>query len=280
MLTVDGDPAQRLPVNYNQPDEILNIDSALSTYLQNAKRQILNSHVLKEVVIKDTRIVKKVSHKDYGALSSLSSEPDRFIDGSSLQGCNVVLECIKSLAAGVIFEDNNFYIMRDYNQGKKVPMQVFVKGMPVDAGYLANLNAGEIESVEVFLKDELGLVNSAYQSNGALVVNMKKIETQKISYSQLKDLLPKHNEVTFNPQGYAPIRIFYLPRYIGPKQFDTDNNDIRTTIYWNPNVNTDKTGNIMLEYFNADGKGTYRATVEGIDKDGNIGRQVFRYTVK
>ena len=82
------------------------------------------------------------------------------------------------------------------------------------------------------------------------------------------------------PKGYAAVRTFYLPRYTGPRDAQTAQNDTRSTIYWNPNVVTDKTGAAAVEYFNADGKGTYRAIIEGIDKDGNIGRQVYRYTVK
>jgi uncharacterized protein YfaS (alpha-2-macroglobulin family) len=52
------------------------------------------------------------------------------------------------------------------------------------------------------------------------------------------------------------------------------------TIYWNPNIITDTNGKASFEYFNADGKGTYRVVVEGIDGDGNLGRQVFRYKVE
>ena len=43
---------------------------------------------------------------------------------------------------------------------------------------------------------------------------------------------------------------------------------------------TDENGTVNFEFFNADGKGTYRAVVEGFDKNGNIGRVVYRYTVK
>jgi uncharacterized protein YfaS (alpha-2-macroglobulin family) len=83
-----------------------------------------------------------------------------------------------------------------------------------------------------------------------------------------------------NPKGYEPIKIFYLPRYIGPRQSQPNQLDLRSTVYWNPNVNTDKTGSATLEYFSPDSQGTYRVTVEGFDKDGNLGRAVYRYTVK
>jgi len=281
VLTVDGDPYQKISVNPAAPDEIMNIDSTLSPYLKNSKVQANNSHILKEVVIKDTRIKKTITHKDYSSLSSLSSEPDHLVTPNMLQGCNNLLDCLKVFATGMIFENDNFYVMRDYNAGKRVAAQVFVKGMPVDVNYLSNMTADGIESVEVFLKDELGLVNSAYNSNGAIVVNLKKApEGEKITLAQLRDLIPPKNEITFTPKGYVVKRSFYMPRYSGPRALQPNQIDTRTTIYWNPNIITDPTGTASFEYFNADGKGTYRAIIEGMDKDGNIGRQLFKYTVK
>jgi hypothetical protein len=280
VITLDNELSQSVPGNFNAPGEVMNIDSALSAYLKNSKIQYSSLHVLKEVVIKDTRIVKTISHKDYGSLNSLSSEPDHLIKGDQLKGCANVLECLKTLATGMVFEKENFYVLRDYSQGKQIPAQVFLRGTPIDINTLATLDANAIESVEVFLKDELGLVNSAYGTNGAIVVNMRKVEATKISYQQLKDLIPQRNEVSVNPKGYAAIRTFYIPRYNGPKETQNTKTDTRSTIYWNPNVTTDKTGAAEVEYFNADGQGTYRVIIEGIDKDGNIGRQLYRYTVK
>jgi len=279
-LTVDGEQRQNIPVNYDEPDQVNNIDSVLSAYLKNSKMQYSDLHMLKEVTIKDTRIVKTTSHKDYGNLASLSDLPDHLIKADAFGGCNEILDCLKALAMGMIFDKDNFYVLRDYNQGKRVPVQIFVKGSPVDINFLYTLNVADIESVEIFLKDELGLVNSAYNSDGAIVINTRKMETTKISYQDLKQLIGNRYEVTLYPRGYEPIKTFYLPRYIGPRANQPARIDLRSTVYWNPNVTTDKTGNATLEFYNADGQGTYRVTVEGIDKDGNLGRQVYRYVVK
>ena len=67
---------------------------------------------------------------------------------------------------------------------------------------------------------------------------------------------------------------------IGEKWAGEDPFDARGTIYWSPNIITDKNGKASLEYYNADTKGTYRVVVEGIDDEGRIGRTVYRYTVK
>ena len=56
--------------------------------------------------------------------------------------------------------------------------------------------------------------------------------------------------------------------------------DLRSTIYWAPELVTDKEGNASIEFNNADGRGTYRVVIEGVDEKGNIGRQVLNYKVE
>jgi len=280
VLSVDNSQRQSVPVNYEAAEAITNIDSALNTYLKNSKQQYNDLHILKEVVIKDTRIEKKPSHSDYSSLVSLGQEADHTIKGNQLEGCNSLVDCMKGLSPGIIFDNDKFYVFSDYSTGKKVPMQLFLKGMPIETLDLASINPASVESIEIFLKDQLGLVNSAYQSNGAIVINLKNIEMTKISYQDLKSMIGNRNEITMYPKGYELARVFYLPLYTGAREAQPAQLDIRSTIYWNPNVTTDKTGNAGLQYFNSDGQGIYRVTVEGLDKDGNLGRQVYRYTVK
>ncbi|QJD97751.1 carboxypeptidase regulatory-like domain-containing protein [Mucilaginibacter robiniae] len=280
MIMMDNnDYLPKLDANINTADEILNIDSTLTTYLQNSKKLYDNTHMLKEVVIKSTTIKKTVTHADYPALSALNPIADHVISPEQLGACNNFLNCLQTAALGVTFVDNNFYVTRDYNQGNKTPMQVFVKGMAVDVNYLNSLNGAEVESVEVFLKDDLGTVNRTYNTNGVLVVNMKPIpKGTPVKLSDLETLFPPKHTITLSPKGYDAVKVFYLPRYDITKSA-MPGNDLRTTVFWSPNVTTSKTGTATLEYFNGDGKGTYRAVVEGIDKDGNIGRTVYRYQV-
>jgi len=282
VLFVDGEQGQSVGQNFYTPDEILNIDSVLSAYLKNSKIEYKSKNILKEVVIRDTKIVPTVTHLDYGSLSSLSHEADHTITAAQLQGCNSVFECLKGMAMGMTFQNNNFYVFTNHtNSASSAPAAIFVKGMIADVNYLSTLNPADVESIEIFVKDELGLINSAYNTNGAIVINMKKAAVgTKLTVDQIKDLIPQSNERTITPRGYTPVKTFYMPRYAGPRAAQTTKVDTRSTIYWNPNVITDKTGNAAVEYFNADGKGTYRAIVEGMDKDGNIGRQVFKYEVK
>jgi hypothetical protein len=277
-ISLNGSPIPSLTRNFSAAEEVLNIDSALTTYLDNSKRQYSYLHTLKDVTIKGA-VIPKVSHKDYPALTGLSQMADHEVTGDRLQGCALLINCLQGMLAGVTFQDNNFYVTRDFNAGKRIPMGIFINGMSVDVNQINTLNPNNIESIEVFLRDELGLVNRANNVNGVIVFNQKKApKGTKISKAQLLDMIPKNYEVTFSPQGYNKEKQFYSPKYDVPANLNR--NDLRTTIYWNPKVITDATGNSSFEFYNADGKGQYKVIIEGIDANGNLGRSVLRYTVK
>jgi hypothetical protein len=276
MIMVDPAPFPEVTHNKNKVEEVMNIDSNLNSYLSNSRKQYSHLRQLKEVKIVGAPI-KKVSHADYSALSSLSMMADHEISPERLTGCNDLLTCLRTMATGLTFEDNNFYISRDFLAGKRVPVQIFLAGSPVDAFSISSVNINEIESIEIFLRDELGTVNRTYGTNGVISINMKKVQAKKMSMEELRKLLPKDNMVTLEPKGFSKQREFYSPKYTTA---NSNNKDLRTTIYWNPRVVTDETGVVSFEFFNAEGKGTYKAVLEGLDKNGNPGRFVFRYTVK
>jgi len=71
MIMLNGTAFPTAGKNVNFPDEELNIDSAMATYLDNSKRQYrMATQMLQEVVVTATA-VKKASHMDHPALSGL-----------------------------------------------------------------------------------------------------------------------------------------------------------------------------------------------------------------
>ncbi|RRN77809.1 carboxypeptidase regulatory-like domain-containing protein, partial [Pseudoxanthomonas sp. SGD-10] len=276
-IMVDGEPYPAIYSNVNAPDEVLNIDSALNTYLKNAKQQYSNAFMLKEVVVQASGTERKPSHLDHSSLSGLSMMADRVTSSEQLQGCANLLNCLAG--SGITYIDNMLFLTRAYNQGTRVPVEIYVNGMPVDVNYLASIDANGVESIEVFNNDGISGINRRTNTLGVLVVNLKEVKKTTISKDQLKELFPPANVLTFRPKGYSVERSFYVPKYNGPRPA-TQPKNLRTTIYWNPVVNTDDTGKATLEYFNGDDKGTYKVVVEGVDAEGNIGRGIYRYQVK
>lgn len=281
MLMVDGSTYPSASHITTLPDERLNIDSAMRPYLENSKRVYNNSHQLKEVVVKAPTPLKRPGHLEHGALTGLNPEPDHLIDGARFKDCPYFVSCLQSAAMGLTYVDNTFYVTRDYNAGIKKPMEVYIDGLQVDMNALQGIMSAEVESVEIFFKDGMSGINSRDGTNGVLVINKKKApKGQKISLADIQKLLPTPYQVEMVPRGYTLVREFYAPKYDVLKP-NSGGVDLRSTIYWNPKVITDKvTGAATLQFNNADGTGTYRAIVEGIDAAGNIGRYVYRYKVQ
>lgn len=154
-----------------------------------------------------------------------------------------------------------------------IAMKVFIDNVPVDPDFFSSLNMADVGSVEVL---RTGFFLSMYGSQapgGALLINTKRGNEDRVFSS------PAPGIMVYSPKGYYKTRVFYSPQYDDPKT-NIPVANLRSTIYWNPNIITDKNGAASFEFFNAGSKGTYRVIIEGIDDQGNIGRQVYRYKVE
>ncbi|WP_228384135.1 carboxypeptidase regulatory-like domain-containing protein [Sphingobacteruim zhuxiongii] len=281
-LVINMDQTFYPEVDQNSPyfsSGIQNIDQSMSAYLDNSKKEFRTSILIDEVVVTATQ-EKKQSSKDFSALSGLSM-PDHRIEGSRLQGCNVLTMCLNTLLTGVTYDVNTlkYYVTRNYNSGSRVPVQFFLNGMPIDEPSLNSITVSEIEGIEIFLRDDLGTVRNIYQNDGVVSIITKKEKKQpRMTAAQIEAMLPKSNVIDLHPLGYVKQRVFYTPKYTTP---DSKNiNDYRTTVYWNPEIQVSKNGEIDLEFYNSDGTGKYKVVVEGNDVQGNVGRKVFYYNVK
>jgi TonB-dependent SusC/RagA subfamily outer membrane receptor len=132
-------------------------------------------------------------------------------------------------------------------------------------------NIVDIESVKV-LKNNDAAIYGVRGANGVLLIKTIKNKTLSINKTMVPGLL------TYAPKGFYKARTFYSPVYGG--SVSTNKPDERSTIYWNPDLVTDKDGSTSFDYFNADGKGNYRVVIEGIDENGNVGRGVYTYRVE
>jgi len=256
----------------------LNPNDSLSAYLASSKKiydeqrkDRLGNYpkILNEVTITALKPVLTNSSNFNGA-----GNADQVVLFKNIKlNCGSIAECLIGKLTGVFFKydyANQYYYPCTYVEGKTVVMNIMVDGMIMNPETFSTLPPAIVESVDVL---KSGGFTSIYGENGytgLLLINTKKGGSANYTTA---------NIVTYIPKGYYKAREFYAPRYDDPKT-NTKMADLRSTIYWNPNVATDAKGAALFEYFNADGPGTYCLIAEGIDKDGNIGRQVYRYTVK
>jgi len=67
--------------------------------------------------------------------------------------------------------------------------------------------------------------------------------------------------------GYNTPRIFYSPTHLNDSNSDY-NPDLRSTLYWKPDINLESTKEVILNYYNGDNSSLIRIIAEGITTTG------------
>jgi len=273
-IDLDNITQQGVTQNKTTPDMQLNVYDGTSAYLKGA-RALYNEElqyglakrtiVLKEVVIKDTRTAVKHSTNLNGP-----GNADQILTGDQIPPGTIDLSMLEGRIIGVMFRNGIPYSTRGGQ------MAVYLDGMKLQSDELTMINMEDIASIEVLRTiSYTGIYGGSGGPGGELIL------TSKDGSEAYKDNLkrPVPGIVVYSPIGYYKARLFYSPQYDDPKT-NIPVADLRTTIYWNPNIITDKEGNASFDFFNAGSKATYRVVIEGIDGEGNLGRQVYRYKVE
>ena len=86
--------------------------------------------------------------------------------------------------------------------------------------------------------------------------------------------LPARDVEFVSPLGYQTPAEFYAPAYATEKARRSMAPDYRTTLYWNPTVKLDDTGQATVEFYTSDAPADYDITIEGITQTGKIVRTV------
>ena len=82
----------------------------------------------------------------------------------------------------------------------------------------------------------------------------------------------------YKPMPFSLPKEFYSPKYTASSIADMS--DIRSTIYWAPNIITNKDGKATIKFYATDNPGTYTAVIEGTDLQGHIGAKRKQITIK
>ncbi|GGH16766.1 TonB-dependent receptor plug domain-containing protein [Mucilaginibacter phyllosphaerae] len=274
VVKFDTIPPAKLNGYKNAADFKINVSSSLSNYALNNKlfyseqlKAGVGNHVitLKEVQI----IAKKEAFKNSQNLNGAGNADQTFVAKDMVNfNCVRFFDCFVGRLTGVIVRNGVPYSSRGGGQ-----MAVIIDGMFLEAADADNINIVNVQSVEVLLGIAKTAIYGSRAANGAILITTKRgndrVETPEYYRSGVSALYPK---------GFYKAREFYSPQY--DAKTNTKLADLRSTIFWKPNLITGDDGKTAVEYFNAGSPGNYRVVVEGIDGDGNIGRQVFRYKVE
>lgn len=215
----------------------------------------------KGILLKSVTITsaKPKSHLNVANSANTSGTADHVITQEALAKETNILFPIKRVAGWLNLEE---MIAND-------AVVIVVDGTIVPASVLNSIPIQDIAGIELITR----IYNLAVYGDGRKKRMFVTTKSGKASSP------PATNTANLKYIGLSATKEFYSPNYDDPKT-DRQAKDMRSTIYWNPNLNTDITGKASFSFFNASTPGTYRVVVEGMDNFGNLGRKVFNYEVK
>jgi hypothetical protein len=241
----------------------------ISGYKMTPEREkMMELHGPPDVVIEDKQLHKKIKKWSYGLFSVLHfNYPD-------------------DISIRRVGKNGGFLIAEAHGAGFTF---IIIDGIPVQIEnyrFIGGLPTEEIKSVEIienpknpreYVTDVFGDPR-ALDGHPPIVISFINIYT----YSK-KGLFGVQRTTGITKtkiSGFAPTREFYAPKHEGLISEDWKVPDLRSVVYWNPNVQTDTDGNAQVEYYNPDDTGEMLVIVEGISKNGKLGYFETAYQVE
>ena len=252
----------------------------ISAYLQNSQNRHTEfmKYYGKGIQLKEVR-VQSVKKATYRTLSLAGAgNADQVIKGSEILTGGMLATSLSGRIGGVYFENpDNPAGGSPRIQGATGLMLIIVDGVErPDSRYapkpiVNDILPADVETIEV-LKYASASIYGMQGGNGVLIITTKQGVGREAKDIAAVGVLPL--KIT----GYYKAREFYAPRY----DYINDHTrpDLRSTVYWLPEIMTDKNGNASFDFYNADGNGQYEIIVEGINSDGDAGAAKYSYEVK
>jgi len=243
--------ANFLPLAYQYNQE--NTESTVKSLLAENEEIITRKWKLSDTILLNNVNVVAYRKKKGDGNNRMYVDPDYVYDAAKHD--QVYGNIIESL-------ENDAYMMR------YIDAQYYLDGVPVDPDFIASLPVSVIDKVEVV---KIG----GFMKGGGpgVFFYLKRGERQKYETKDAVGML------SGKISGYSISRKFYSPNYDTPLPDETKK-DFRSTLYWNPIVQTDSTGIANVSFYNSDQTGDVDIVVEGVTADGKLCRGIGKYKVK
>lgn len=141
-----------------------------------------------------------------------------------------------------------------------------------DASDVSLLSVEDVESVALLKGGNTALLGEK-AANGVIMITTKRGNgfSQKIADYNIKEV---------SLLGYQKPVAFYSPKYETLARKADAKPDLRTTLYWNPSIETDASGTSRFEFYSADSPSVYSVVIEGVDLEGRIVHVVEKIRIK
>lgn len=238
----------------------LNNEEASSAYLQQSREHYYNEGGMRVIDLEEVTVKASAPRK---SKVNYIGTPDSEVSSDFIKrfsSMNVL--SLMATVPGVRVSGTDISI-----RGGGKPL-VRVDGFEVsDFSDLENYYGDDVENIAVF-KGPSAAVYGIQGGNGVIEITLK--DGSSIETVNRKPL----SLVFVKPLGYAKPERFYVPKYEVDSIRKAFKPDLRTTIYWNPELQADSTGLLNVKFYTADKSHNYSVTLEGVTNNGQACRFV------
>ena len=264
LVQLNIDP-QTFPTLHSPFSSATSTLSIPDNFAKQAQEQVMYGSIDREIELPDVVKEKKRRHKPTNLLGVMPFRA--FYDDDPLLNNFYSMEILLSTLGIPVYRDANGEMQIRYRSGTVTrAMQgpvIFIDEFRSNVEELLMLQPETIESIEWF--DHVGAASMTIygwnvSTSGLLLVRQKPGLHGRI----FRPL----SMATVQQQGWKPNVEFYSPQYTDKNQKTRP--DHRTTLYWNPKVETDENGHVSVKFYASDISKRYLVTLEGVSNDGTI----------
>ncbi len=221
---------------------------------------------LQEVIVKSkAKSNEKALDERYatGLFSGGDAQVFDFLNDPAALGGIDIISYLQGRVAGLVINRSGASTSMSW---RGATPDLYLDQMQVGADYIQSINVSDIAMVKVFRPPFFGSMGGG--SGGAIAIYTKKGgdykgDNSKSSKSMQSALLA----------GYTRFKEFFNPQYDNPAE--STETDIRTTLYWNPYVITNKKSpRFKVQFFNNDISKRLQIVLEGVNAEGKMTRVV------
>ncbi|WP_183906679.1 MG2 domain-containing protein [Rufibacter immobilis] len=254
------------PLPYFLPPSLLS--QTQWAYLRGNREQLrLDQLSGKSILLSAVEIRAKKLQEEERMSRGLYSHADHTLKAESLPPGTDVISALSGRVAGLMVRGDNVSM-----RGAGPPL-FLVDGMPIDIDFVRNLSMVEVETIDILKPGASSAIYGSQGGNGVIAINLKRGSSGGAASSTRYQGVAAYKGI----RSQTP-RQFYVPAYTKPEEAELP--DLRTTLYWNPTVQTDATGKASFTFFAADAKTSYRTILEGVSTKGQLGRAEAEVLVK
>lgn len=205
-----------------------------------------------ENVLQEVSIVAKKNNKLIGAYGI---PENTYVADESLKTFTSIFELIEQKIPGVIIEGESIRFARF--QGAPL---ILIDNMIDNTGLLNFIMPQDVLKIESIRGSQAATFYGSQAASGIISIFTKPNKTikEKSGFNYIKQ----------DVEGFQTARVFYSPNPEKPNLELDEKAAVRNTIYWNPYVHPDKTGNVSVNYYNTKVETKVKVALEGITATG------------